>query len=137
MHLSICSFNLLKFPSILLFHAQAVMLTLVWRILLVSGNVYPFKHSSRCSRLQFWKMSKILADKSRNHHNKHFRLPQNLTVRPAYQKQRPTGALHNQNKKWEVLFKCNHRGEAREMLLFFSSFNQRRGLFHVSWTYLV
>lgn len=29
-------------------------------------------------------------------------------------------------------FKCSHRGEARETLLFFCSFNQRRGLFHVS-----
>lgn len=134
MHLSSCSFTLSKFPSILPFHAQAVMLTLVWHILLVCGNsvhAYPFKHSSRRSRLQFWKMSKILEDKRRNNHNKHFRLPQNLAAHSAYQKQRPTGAmnavLHNQ--KWEVLFKCGHRGETKEMLLFFCSFNQRRCLF--------
>lgn len=129
MHLSICSFTLSKFPSILPFHAQAVMLTLVWLISLVSGNAYPFKRSFRRSRLQFWKMSKILADKSCNNHNMLFRLPQNLAVRPAYQKQRPTGAPHNQER--EVLFKYDHRGEARGML-FFCSFNQRRGLFHVS-----
>lgn len=137
MHLSSCSFTLSKCPSILPFHAQAVMLTLVWHILLVCGNsvdAYPFKCGSRRSRLQIWKMSKILEDKRRNNYNKHLTLPQNLAAHSAYQKQRPTGAmnvaLHNQNR--EVLFKCSHRGEAREMLLFFCSFNQRTVLFHVS-----
>lgn len=137
MHLSSCSFTLSKCPSILPFHAQAVMLTSVRHISLVCGNsvhAYPFKRGSRRSRLQFRKMSKILEDKRRNNYNKLFTLPQNLTAHSAYQKQRPTGAmnaaLHNQNR--EVLFKCSHRGEARETLLFFCSFNQRRGLFHVS-----